>query len=307
MKRNAAEIAQNLVHKLWEPYLKRVNYAHKYHEMLEKKGGNLVFDHLAFRTLNTHTGEQPEGIQAIGHIIRSLGYLKAGDYQFVKKKLKAAYFEHTEQALPKIFVSQLEIEELPEWAQKKVKETVKETPYLLSDVGIELLNRLKSERELTAEAAEVLENELVYYFRRPWRPPFKETVLSLNDVSQYGAWVLLHGNSVNHFAVDINAQQVKSWPDLETTCEAVKRAGIPMKPEIEGAKGSKLQQSATLAVKEGVEVRGDDGPEKITWTYGYFEFTQRGFTKENGKKKLFSGFLGEQARHLFNMTQTRDN
>jgi hypothetical protein len=28
---------------------------------------------------------------------------------------------------------------------------------------------------------------------------------------------------------------------------------------------------------------------------------------ENGEEKLFSGFLGEQARHLFDMTRTRDN
>lgn len=307
MKRNAAKIAQNLIQKLWLQYLSRMEHARKYTGMLEKKGGNLVFDHLAFRTINIHTGEQPEGIQAIGHIIRSLGYFKAGDYKFVKKKLKAAHFEHAEPGLPKIFVSQLEGEELPEWVQKMVKEALKETPYLLSDVGIDLLNHLKNDGELTSEAADVLENELAYYFRRPWRPPLKESVLSLNDISQYGAWVLLHGNSVNHFAVDINAQQVKSWPDLESTCQAMERAGIPVKPGIEGAKGSKLQQSATLAVKEGAEVRGDNGPEKITWTYAYFEFTQRGFTEENGNKKLFTGFLGDQARHLFNMTQTRDN
>ena len=43
-------------------------------------------------------------------------------------------------------------------------------------------------------------------------------------------------------------QDVKEWPDLQTTCEALAAAGIPMKTSIEGEKGSKLQQSSTQAV-----------------------------------------------------------
>ena len=48
-----------------------------------------------------------------------------------------------------------------------------------------------------------------------------------------------------------------------------------MKETIEGIKGSKLKQSATQAVKEEVEVIGDDGPEKMVWTYAYYELAQR--------------------------------
>jgi len=80
-----------------------------------------------------------------------------------------------------------------------------------------------------------------------------------------------------------------------------------MKETIEGEKGSKLQQSSTQAVKEEVNVRGEDGIEKIVWTYAYYELVERGYITENGKQKLFSGFLGDQARHLFDMTQTHDN
>ena len=149
--------------------------------------------------------------------------------------------------------------------------------------------------------------ELVKYFRRPWKVPFKEDVLKLNDVSQYAAWVLLHGNSVNHFTAFINFQEVEEWPDLEATCKGLEEAGIPMKESVEGEKGSKLQQSATLAVKEEVEVMGDDGIEKIKWTYAYYELAQRDFVEVNGEIELFSGFLGEQASHLFDMTKTRDN
>ena len=80
-----------------------------------------------------------------------------------------------------------------------------------------------------------------------------------------------------------------------------------MKDSIEGIKGSKLQQSATQAIKEDAEVIGEDGPETICWTYAYYELAERGFIEENGISKLFTGFLGEQATHLFDMTRTRDN
>ncbi len=307
MKKSAGEIAEALFGKLWENYSSRVSYARTYAGLVYKKGGKLVIDHIAFRTLNTHTGEQPEGIQAIQHILECCGYKRAGKYSFPERKLSAVHLEHSNPAFPKIFISQLEVELLPEWAQNLIRQTVRETPYNLSDSGLELLGRLKTDGQLNTEAAEILVDNLVQYFRRPWIAPSKETVLKINDVSQYASWVLLHGNSVNHFAAYTNFQQVKEWPDLETTSRYLANAGIPMKQSIEGKPGNKLRQTATLAVKEEAEVQGDDGIEKIPWTYAYFELTQRNLIKQNGVRKIFSGFLGEQARHLFDMTKTLEN
>lgn len=307
MKATAKEIANELLNRLWEKYIMRVSYAKKYSELVLEKGGRIVNDHIAIRTFNTHTGEQPEGIRAIKHILNCLEYKPAEKYKFPKKKLNAVHFEHPDEMLPKIFVSQLEVDLLPEWAQNIIKNAVKETPYILTDSSIELLNRLKEEGNIPLEAAKLLVADLVQYFRRPWKVPAKDDVLKLNDISQYAAWVLIHGNAVNHFTAFINFQNVKEWPDLESTCKGLAEAGIPLKTNIEGKKGSRLRQTATLAVKEEVEVKGDDGIEKIKWTYAYYELAERNFILENGKKKLFPGFLGEQATHLFDMTRTRDN
>ena len=207
---------------------------------------------------------------------------------------------------PKIFVSQLEVEQLPEWAQRIIHNTVVDTPYLLSDNSIELLGLLKKDGQIPKLAADALVADLTQYFRRPWSVPKKEDVLKINDVSQYAAWVMLHGNAVNHFTAFINHQNVKEWPDLETTCKGLEMAGIPMKEAIEGEKGSKLRQSATQAVKEDVEVIGEDEHEMLRWTYAYYELAERGFIEENGQQKLFTGFLGDQATHLFDMTRTRE-
>lgn len=307
MKVTAKEITKALLTRLWVMYLDRVSYAREYQRLVIERGGSVVNDHIAFRTFNTHTGEQPEGIRAIKHIISCLEYVPVEKYNFKKKKLNAVHFEHPDPMFPKLFVSQLEVEELPEWAQQIIKNTVKETPYLLSDESISLLATLKEKGELPRVAGEMLVNDLAQYFRRPWNVPQKDDVLKVNDVSQYAAWVLLHGNAVNHFTAFVNYQNVSEWPDLESTCKGLADAGIPMKETLEGEKGSKLQQSATLAVKEEVEVKGDDGIEKMPWTYAYYELAERGLVIENGEEKLFSGFLGEQARHLFDMTRTRDN
>lgn len=307
MKRNASQIGKSLVDKLWEAFLLRVPYANVYSGLVNRKGGQVVLDHLGFRTLNCHTGEQPEGILAIRHIIECLGYHPAGKYVLPKKNLKAIHFEAETAGLPKFYVSQLQVSQLPGWAQNLFPEVLSETPYLLSDTGIELLSKLKADKILNTEAAEILVDELVNYFRRPWNPPSKETVLKLNDISHYAAWVLLHGNSPSHFAVSLNHQSVDDWPDLETTFHALKKAGIPMKEKIEGEKGSILQQTATLAVKEDLKVKTENEIDEINWTYAYLEFIQRGFNEEDGQRTLFQGFIESQERHLYNLTRTLDN
>ncbi|HPF51212.1 MAG TPA: DUF1338 domain-containing protein [Draconibacterium sp.] len=307
MKFSTKEIAALLLEQLWREYISRVSYAKKYMELVMEKRGRVVNDHIAFRTFNTHTGEQPEGIRAIKHILNYLEYKPVETYHFKKKQLTAIHFEHPDETFPKIFVSQLEVDQLPNWAQQIVHDTVVDTPYLISDKSLELLSLLKKDGHMPKIASEALVTDLAQYFRRPWHAPRKEDVLKINDVSQYAAWTLLHGNSVNHFTAFINYQDVKEWPDLETTCKGLEAAGIPMKDTIEGVKGSKLQQSATQAVKEDVEVMGEEELETIHWTYAYYELAERGFIEENGVRKLFTGFLGEQATHLFDMTQTREN
>ncbi len=307
MKRSRKEITRLLIEKLWVKYLERVPDAQKYVDLVTEMGGNVVIDHIAFRSFNAHTGEQPEGIRAFKHILNFLEYKPVTKYKFPKKKLSAIHFEHPDETFPKMFVSQLEVEVLPLWAQSVINEMVHNTMYLLSDKSLELLRVLDANDSLPEEAADYLVDDLVQYFRRPWNIPLKEDLLKLNDISQYGAWVLIHGNSVNHFAVLVNNQNVQAWPGLDETHKGLLAAGIQMKDEIEGEPGSKLRQTATLAAKEEIVVKDQSGFSKLVWTYAYFELTQRNVVETNGVQKLFSGFLGEQARHLFDLTETHDN
>ena len=142
MKVTNREITKKLLDALWEQYLKRVSYAKIYNDLVLHKGGKVVNDHIAFRTLNTFTGNQPQGIEAIRQILTHLEYKPVGTYKFQQKKLNAIHFEHPDPEFPKIFVSQLEVSEFPEEAQHLINESVKDTPDLLSASVKELLTRL---------------------------------------------------------------------------------------------------------------------------------------------------------------------
>ncbi|PMD89855.1 DUF1338 domain-containing protein [Siphonobacter sp. BAB-5405] len=296
-----SSITQQLLDRLWERYQQRVPYARRYAALVLEKGGQVVNDHCAFRTFNTRTGEQTPGLEAIGFILECLGYQKISPYAFPTKYLNSWHYQHpTEAHFPKFFVTQLDVTQLSGQAQQLLSEAVTHTPDLLAGTPRELLQRLKDQQELEDESAVTLVSALENFFTRPWPAPRRETVLALNEESQFAAWTLLHGNAVNHFTAYINFQQVPEWPDLETTIAGLQAAGIPMKSQIEGERGSKLRQSSTQAVDEDCPVTEADGSTgTLRWSYAYYELAERG--QENGV--WFEGFLGDQATNLFEMTK----
>jgi hypothetical protein len=298
-------ITKSLMEQLWEGYCQRVTYAQQYADMVKTEGGNVVNDHCAFRTFNTFTGEQPAGIRAIEEVLEALGYEKIAPYSFPTKHLNSFHYQHpTNINFPKFFVTQLEVKELSEEAQNLINEAVKDTPDLLKGESRQLLATLKQNKELISEEADRLVDALVKFFARPWKPAKKETILALNNESQFAAWTLLHGNSVNHFTAYINHQNVPAWGDIEQTMAVLSKAGIPIKPEIEGTKGSKLRQSSTQAIHEDCPVVDADGSmTTLKWSYAYYELAERGYLETDGQKVWFDGFLGEQATNLFEMTK----
>lgn len=293
-------ITLRLWNQLWEDYQARVSYAQTYQQMIEQAGGTVANDHIAFRGLrlviDSPEGKKNLGIEYLASIAQALGYVAAGEYIFPNQKLYARHYRHPQQDsldLPKLFISELIVEELPEAIATLIYQTVGNAQLW----DITTLNRTQLEQ---------IVKQYQQIFTRPWSPPKLSVVEAVNKVTQYGAWVLLHGYAVNHFTGYINRQHTPQYPDIESTARGLAALGVPMKAEIEGSRDIGLLQTATQAVTEMVTVVDDSSGEfiQIPWTYAYYEIAERCVVElASGRQALFDAFLGQNAQHLFEMTR----
>jgi hypothetical protein len=299
------EIACHLWESLWQEYKARVSYAQIYEQMITSAGGTVANDHIAFRSLrlvvDSHQSQINLGINHLGQIATALGYVPSGEYTFPETHLYARHYSHPQQAeldLPKLFISELIVDELPEHIAQLIYTTVS----TIAEEMTSLLAPLQPEEE----DYQAITQKFQKVFTRPWRTPSRSVVEEVNQVTQYGAWVLLHGYAVNHFTGYVNRQNTPAYPDIDTTARGLANLGVPMKAEIEGNVSCGLRQTATQAVKEMVTVIDDtSGKEiQIPWTYAYYEIAQRYLVEvEPGKSELFADFLGKNAQQLFEMTR----
>ncbi|MGD1874135.1 MAG: DUF1338 domain-containing protein [Mastigocoleus sp.] len=298
---------------LWQQYRNRVSYARLYEQMITAAGGKVANDHIALRSLRLHTQVPPDnqtqtqnnpqvinfGIEYLEKITQLLGYQIGGEYTFPQKHLYARHYYHPQQKeynLPKLFISELIVDELPQDIRNAIAQTI--TRGNLHTI----INRSISIPE------DII--QLSHIFHRPWNPPKYSIVKQVNQVTQYGAWVLMHGYAVNHFTGYVNQQNTSQYPDIDTTAKALAQLDIPMKEKIEGCVEVGLRQTATRAVTEMITVLDDIKTLqeiKIPWTYAYYEIAQRYLIEQSGEKVLFEKFLGENATELFEMTNLSHN
>src|SRR5690606_11139415 len=85
------------------------------HQAFVDRGETVANDHIALRTLN-----HPRlGIKSLAKQFENFGYKAVQDYTFVEKKLSAWHFEHgDDSSLPKIFISELQLEKLSPHVQE---------------------------------------------------------------------------------------------------------------------------------------------------------------------------------------------
>ncbi len=299
---------------LWLRYRERVSYVRDYEGVVTSLGATFVNDHIAFRTI---AAQQPTaGIVTLARVFEALGYQAAGCYTFPDKHLGAIHYQHPRPGFPKLFISELKTWELSPAAQKIVLRTLKghrrpvpdQTLVALRDLdrGANGQGRGAGGRAASASQDKLLSQLEGLFHKLPWPPPSEKDVLAVNQESQYAAWVLVHGYNVNHFTALINSQGAPELADIEKTIDRLRAAGVPMKREIEGARGSKLRQTATEAVMIDVAIRNGQKRAKMPWTYAYFELAERGeVADESGRRGRFEGFLGPQATQLFEMTKVK--
>ena len=289
----------DLFDNLWERYRGRMEYVRKYEELIQAHGASFTNDHIAFRTLAAQ--RPPAGIFTISRVFEALGYASAGCYEFPDKHFNSIHYQHRAPGFPKLFITQLKTWELPPAARRVMDKSLQAHRPPLGD---DVLRALWDLPRVSKKRRAALLKTLTRFFQElPWPLPQKKDVLALNRHTQFGAWVLVNGYDVNHFTALVDSHRVPALDDIEKTAQAMRRAGIPMKKEIEGARGSKLRQTSTEAALIATPVAEGRRKSSMPWAYAYFEIAQRPLLP--GRAERFEGFLGGQATRLFEMTRLR--
>lgn len=258
-----------LFENLWEQYSSVNLQAGQIHSLLRQRGENIENDHIAFRTY----GLPKINMEVLAGYFKEFGYEEKGQYEFTEKKLLAKHYEL--EGYPRVFISELIVEEFSPFLQDTVKKLVAEV----------------DEKDL--------KDNSFLYSGVPWSKISHSTYCKLRDESEYAAWMAVFGFVANHFTISVNA--LKSFKDLADLNVFIKNSGFPLNTsggEIKGSAEVYLAQSSTLAS----EIRVNFGDEDHFIPGCYYEFAER-FPMSNGQ--LYSGFIASSADKIFESTDVQ--
>lgn len=263
---------------LWHNYIQVTPTAHKIHEILgttqnsavDGLQSDIVNDHIALRTFNI----DKVSLDKLAMHFQMLGYVQGGQYNFTQKKLFAKHFEHPDKNVPKVFISQLLIEEFSPTVQ---------------DIIRELVAHIDSQD---------VYNKNFLYSGRHWDIE-SHIYEQLLKESEYAAWMYIWGYGANHFTVNVN--ELQNFKTLKAVNDALLEEGFKLNEAgglIKGSPEVLLEQSATLAD----EVLVDFGDKSMMIPSCFYEFAYR-YAKSNGE--LYSGFVEASANKIFESTDKR--
>lgn len=254
---------------LWNDYVQLTPSAAKVHQVLGQ-GRSIINDHVAFRTFNI----APVRLAALAKHFEDMGYKACGDYVFEAKKLVAKHYEHSDPRLPKIFISELLVEEFSPELQR-------------------IVNALVAQVDATA----VAKPEFLYSGAH-WQISSTDYEQLLEE-SEYAAWMAAFGFRANHFTVNVN--ELPDFESLEQVNATLKEAGFQLNTsggEIKGSREVFLEQSSTMA--DHTAVRFSDMEKVIPSCF--YEFAKR---YEIAPDQLYTGFVAASADKIFESTNAR--
>ncbi len=220
--------------------------------------GQIENDHIAFRTM----GVPQLGIQSLEKVFLHFGYERRDRYEFDVKKLNAYWYAPPTDRYPRVFLSELRVDEL----SKPVQQTI--TSYT-DEVTADPVDQLDLD---DAEAVDA-------FLHQPlWRTPTVADYDALAAESEYAAWVIYNRYYLNHFTISVHGLP-KPFNTIEGFNEFLQRHDIRLNDAGGIAKRSRdglLIQSSTVA--EMVSASFDDGTGETTQKMipgSYVEFAER--------------------------------
>ena len=209
------------------------------------------FDHFAFRSY----GIGSVGISSIAQWFLDLGYTDGGALNFEKKKLRARWYKPPSPELPRIFVSELKVEEMSAKTQSIINK--------YAGVGVPGSTALGKYGLVTG-----------FLGVTPWPAPSLEEYQTLAEESEYAAWVLVNGYALNHTTIAVH-RLAGFEGGIEALNKYLKEQGLKLSQEGGETKVSLdglLLQSSTIA--DGMEFTFEGG-ESLIVPGSYVEFAER--------------------------------
>lgn len=263
---------------LFEPYRQNVTDVEHINTEMLKLGlidtvADIENDHIAFRTL----GVENLGITSLEKIFLYLGYTKRDNYNFESKKLNAYWYAPPEPKYPRIFISELRVEDLSQEAQQIIKKYT-------SKVNTDPVSTLNMEDS----------QEIGAFFYHPlWQVPTLKDYEILASESEYAAWVIYNRYYLNHYTISVH-NLPKPYNQLEKFNDFLEDIGVVL-----NTSGGKIKTSADGLLKQSSSVA-----KMITATFAngetkkisssYVEFAER--LPEKGYEHLHESSLSREKR-----------
>ena len=256
---NNLRILDGVLKGLMDRYSERVPDVKGVIEALKKEnvisdGDDIENDHIAFRTM----GVPLLGVRSLEKVFLHYGYEKRDHYYFQQKKLDAWWYAPPVQHYPRIFISELRVNELSENAQQVIRSYTNE-------VKDDQVDRLDLDNDKAVDA---------FLHSGLWRLPNWEDYSSLAAESEYAAWVIYNRYYLNHFTISVhNLKEGYNTIDqfntfLEKNGFVLNNSGGKIKASPDGG----LLQSSTIAAMVPASFAG--GVQKMI-PGSYVEFAER--------------------------------
>lgn len=279
-------------------------------QLVRDNGGRFHNDHGAIRTADPALRDLFVRAAAV------MGLQRERDYQFPAKKLRSFDLQviGEDAAQFKIFVSQIDLDAFPAEIAALIRDDCAECRRAVDHARfIALIERAEKHGGLPPPAAEQFVQHLVHRLMTRNGPPLRRATLeAVARVSGEAASALALGPDFNHVTIDVRAA---GYSGIEAMAKAMQRHGFRLLPAIQGAAGTPLRQTATLAATMDTPVREANGSIGSAQTEKQFvEIIERGqavnvhggkLWRQNGRPLIFRNFLAANAEKIFDAAATR--
>ncbi len=280
------------------------------HQLVVDRGGTFRNDHGAIRTAD------PQVRALVVRAAQVLGLRREREYAFPAKKLVSFDLQviGEDSGQFKIFVSQVDLAAFPDEVAAHIRNDCAEQA-LHVDHGsfIECIERFEADGALNAANADAFVEHFVQRLMNRNGPPLlRSTLEAVAAVSGEAASALALGPDFNHVTIDVRAA---GFDGIEAMAAAMLERGFRMLPRIQGAPGTQLRQTATMAATMDTLVREADGSIGSAPTEKQFvEIIERSqaidekgrrLWQQDGQPLIFRNFLAANAVNIFDAAATR--